>query len=322
MLTVLVCLFSTSNRTHADTLYVENQGNNTIVKIDSSGNASVFASSGLSRPEGLAFDSSGNLYVANQQSGTIEKFDPSGQPSVFASQLPPTIGSMTPLGLAFDNSGNLYVVDESRAYGRILKFDPNGNASVFASGGLLSGNGGYGLTIGPDGDLYVANRFNNSVVRFDTNGVGSVFASPVYPKSDNPPIGNSPVALAFDSSGNLYVGDDSSGTIVKFGPSGTGSLFAAVGWLGGGGDISGLAIDSSGNLYTSTYGKNFVAKWDPSGHGSIFANASDGLNGPGFIAVQIPEPSSFLLATVGALLLWPLLKRNRPESDSRTLSPS
>jgi len=30
-----------------------------------------------------------------------------------------------------------------------------------------------------------------------------------------------------------------------------------------------------------------------------------------FTFVFIPEPSSFLLATAGALLLWPLLKRKR-----------
>ena len=30
-----------------------------------------------------------------------------------------------------------------------------------------------------------------------------------------------------------------------------------------------------------------------------------------FTFVFIPEPSSFLLASVGALLLWPLLKRKR-----------
>jgi hypothetical protein len=89
------------------------------------------------------------------------------------------------------------------------------------------------------------------------------------------------------------------------------SFGSPVGSVGGGGDISGLAIDSSGDLYTSTYGGNFVAKWDSSGHGSIFANASDGLDGPAFIAVQIPEQSSLLLAAAGALVLWPLLKRKR-----------
>jgi len=54
----------------ADTMYVTNERDNTILKIDASGNASVFANSGLSAPEGLAFDSSGTLYVANQHDRT------------------------------------------------------------------------------------------------------------------------------------------------------------------------------------------------------------------------------------------------------------
>ena len=45
----------------------------------------MFAS-GLVRPEGLAFDSSGNLYVV-ESPGDIIKYDPTGNHSVFASGL-------------------------------------------------------------------------------------------------------------------------------------------------------------------------------------------------------------------------------------------
>src|SRR6266487_3940436 len=64
--------------THADTFYVSNYGDNTIEKFDSAGNASLFASSGLNGPTGLAFDSRGSLYVGNRESNTIEKFSPTG----------------------------------------------------------------------------------------------------------------------------------------------------------------------------------------------------------------------------------------------------
>ena len=57
---------------HADILYVTTLGN-TIDKITSDGVVSVFASSGLNNPRGLAFDSAGNLYVANNGSNTVEK---------------------------------------------------------------------------------------------------------------------------------------------------------------------------------------------------------------------------------------------------------
>ena len=79
-------------------LYVSNNNNNTIVRITPGGAASVFASTGLNFPTGLAFDASGNLYAANIGSSlnTIERFTPGGAASVFAT------GLNGPLFLAFE----------------------------------------------------------------------------------------------------------------------------------------------------------------------------------------------------------------------------
>jgi hypothetical protein len=57
------------------------------VRFNSSGADTVFATSGLDHPIGLAFDSRGDLYAANWFSGTIEEFDSSGVGTVFASGL-------------------------------------------------------------------------------------------------------------------------------------------------------------------------------------------------------------------------------------------
>src|SRR5437870_2761360 len=83
--------------TRADILYVSNQGNNTIKRFTSGGVGSVFASSGLRNPEGIAFDSSGNLYAANYGNNTIEKFNSGGGGSVFSSS-----GLNSAFALAFD----------------------------------------------------------------------------------------------------------------------------------------------------------------------------------------------------------------------------
>ena len=77
-------------------LFVANNGDNTIGKFTPGGIGSVFASSGLSAPTGLAFDSAGNLYAANAGDSTIEKFTPAGVGSVFASS-----GLSQPTFLAF-----------------------------------------------------------------------------------------------------------------------------------------------------------------------------------------------------------------------------
>ena len=62
-----------------------NGGNNTIEKFTPGGVGSVFASTGLNGPNGLAFDSAGNLYAAISAISTIEKFTPGGVGSLFAS---------------------------------------------------------------------------------------------------------------------------------------------------------------------------------------------------------------------------------------------
>jgi hypothetical protein len=67
-------------------LYLPDPAYGTILKVDSSGNETTFAS-GLSEPEGLAFDSSGNLYVANSTGASITEIAPNGTKSTFASGL-------------------------------------------------------------------------------------------------------------------------------------------------------------------------------------------------------------------------------------------
>ena len=72
-------------------LYAANADGNSILKFPLTGGAgSVFSTTGLNVPIGLAFDAAGNLYVGNRgtgTNGTIEKFDPSGNASVFATGL-------------------------------------------------------------------------------------------------------------------------------------------------------------------------------------------------------------------------------------------
>jgi DNA-binding beta-propeller fold protein YncE len=183
----------------------------TIYKFTPGGTWSVFVSTGLDHPSGLAFDPSGNLYAANYDN-TIEKFTPDGVGSVFAT------GLNGPLGLACDRAGNLYSANFGNA--TIYKFTPGGVRSVFAADpgdqSLLFGP--YGLAFDATGNLYVANELKNTIVKFTPGGVASLFA-------DSGML--NPCGLAFDSAGNLYAANQSNGTIEKFTPGGAGSLFAS-----------------------------------------------------------------------------------------------
>jgi len=79
----------------------------TITKIDTSGNTSIFAS-GINTPNGLAFDTSGNLFVSNLQGNSITRIDTLGVASLWAAS--PSLLS-GPAALAFDSVGDLYVAN-------------------------------------------------------------------------------------------------------------------------------------------------------------------------------------------------------------------
>jgi DNA-binding beta-propeller fold protein YncE len=67
-------------------LFEADYGSNTIYKFAPNGTQTTFAT-GLSSPEGLAFDNAGNLFEADFNSGRILEFTPNGTQSTFASAL-------------------------------------------------------------------------------------------------------------------------------------------------------------------------------------------------------------------------------------------
>src|SRR5262249_7516823 len=73
--------------------------------VASSTSVAPFASSAVSYPSALAFDSAGNLYVANQGNGTVSQYSSTGT-LINASYVS---GLSGPTALAFDAAGNLYV---------------------------------------------------------------------------------------------------------------------------------------------------------------------------------------------------------------------
>jgi len=94
----------------------------TITKIDTQGNTSIFAS-GINTPNGLAFDSLGNLFVSNLQGDSITKVDSLGISSLWASS-PSLLNG--PAALAFDSESNLYVANF--AGGNITKISADGQS--------------------------------------------------------------------------------------------------------------------------------------------------------------------------------------------------
>jgi hypothetical protein len=286
----------------ADDLYVSNFGNGTISKVSTTdGSVSTFAS-GLSNPEGLAFDSSGRLYVA-LQSGGIDRISSVGNVSQFASNF----GYDDMNGVAFDSSGNLYVAatgSTNSAYvSAILKLNSQGVLVnswrwLFAtSSGPLQPTG---LAFDSTGNLFVTDYSGNALWSISPSGV----PTKITPMSVNP------LGLAFDKQGNLFVGNLSSWTIDKVTPSFAVSTFAS-----GIDDPQGLAFDAAGNLYVANSPNDAVGttltRITPDGTASVFAT---GLNRPAYIAVQVPEPSTWVMLVLGVGALLGNLRLRRRSS--------
>jgi len=277
-LLLLVCLLFAAEAAHADTIYVATDmgSDGEILKIDSSGHTSVFAS-GLSSPTGLAFDSIGNLYVANLGNNTIDKFTADGTESVFASY-----ALNSPIGLAFDATGNLYVASEGNSL--IVRFDSGGNPSLFSSREPEPA----GLAFDRNGTLYVAN-WGNSIDKLDTNGNKSTFASGL----------SLPVGLAFDSTGNLVVANLGNDTLVRFDTNGVGSVITSVGPRRFSGPCA-VAFDESNDLFVLNNGDGTLDEFESNGNVGVIAY---GLGTPTAIAIQIPEPSTWIMVVLGSSVL-------------------
>lgn len=242
-----------------------------IFEFTPDGTQSTFAS-GLSNPQGLVFDSSGNLFVADAGSGAIYKFTPDGVRSIFARGL-----AGAAVGLAIDSADNLFVAD-----GDIYKFTPDGVRTTFASGLEWP----WGLAFDGAGNLFVTDGIDvvgpghAHIYKFTPDGARTTIASGLL----------APEALAFDSEDNLFVleGGDIDGlgaAIYKFTPGGRQTTFASPFLCIG----PGLAIDGADNLFLPDWCTGSIHEFTPNRVQTTFGSGS---RSAGFLAFQPTETST------------------------------
>ena len=128
--------------------------------------------------------------------------------------------------LCLDDDGNVYIGEYAAvtclANDGTFKWKKGKNATATSSGSTGSGNGEFyyaqGVTIGPDGNLYVADNYNHRVQVLDKNGT---FIKKFGENGTAPGQLNYPADLIFLPDGRLIVGDnnylnyfDSNGTFI------------------------------------------------------------------------------------------------------------
>ena len=237
-------------------LYVSDQRNQRIRKIDSAGVITTVAGNGLqgfagdggpatsaqlSTPGSLAVDAAGNLLITDYGNSRIRKVTPEGIITTVAGSGtagfagdggPATAAQLNgPSGLAADAAGNLYLADYANH--RVRRVSAAGVITTVA------GNG----TVGFAGD-----------------GEAALLAALAYP-----------CQVAVDAAGNLYITDRDNHRIRKVAPGGIITTVAGNGSPGSTGDAGlgtsaqldspmGVAVDAQGNLFIGEGGGHRIRK--------------------------------------------------------------
>ena len=132
--------------------------------------------------------------------------------------------------------------------------------------------GNDGVSIGPDGNIYVNVWGNNGV--YNGNQVYKVTPQGEFSLFANG-LSVFPSGSIFDLNGNLLITGWASGTISRLRPDGT-SIVISGGISGAGG----LEVDQANNIFISEYYNHRILKLDSLGNNPVTFASNDPINGP------------------------------------------
>jgi len=190
-------------------LFIADQGNNRIRKVDSNGIITTVAGTGnqiysgdggaatnanLNNPFGVAVDASGNLFITDQFNNRVRRVSPNGIITTVAGGAGGYYGAYSgdggaatnaglkgPCGVTMDVCGNLFIADQGN--GVIREVDTNGIITTVAGNGRFGPpcNGcvatnsnlysPYGVAVDANGNIFIADQGNNVIEKVSTNGI-------------------------------------------------------------------------------------------------------------------------------------------------------
>jgi len=296
------------------TIFVADTGNHTVRMVTPAGETSTFAglaggggredgttvTARFSGPSGVFVDAGGNAYVADRNRHTIRRITAAGAVTTLAG-LAGSSGSTdgagdtarfnAPSGVTADGNGILYVADYENH--TIRKVTPAGVVTTLAGlAGNPGGSDGTGnasrfyrpsaLAVGPDGNIYVADRDNHTIRKVTPAGAVTTLAGLAGTSGSANGTGNAarfryPCGVATDLDNNVYVADTGNNAVRKITPAGEVTTLAGNTIGGGFGfedDIGsnarftapgGVTVDSDGNVYVADCYNCTIRKISPAG---------------------------------------------------------
>jgi DNA-binding beta-propeller fold protein YncE len=211
-------------------------------------------------------DSTGRYFVANRESNDIVVFDASGNFITKWGIKGTGPGQMTfPQGVDFAPDGTLIVVDSGNNRLERFSIDVNGNGTfvaAYGSKGTTSMGPGFlnvptGVSVAPDGTIWVADTLNNSVQSLAPDGTTWTR----FWKGTSATLAlHIPWGVSVSPDGNVWIADTGSNDIVKMTPTGT-LIFRATGDQLGAGPLNGptsVTFVTNGHTYVSDIWNNRV----------------------------------------------------------------
>ncbi|HYM37349.1 MAG TPA: hypothetical protein VES96_03005 [Nitrospiraceae bacterium] len=199
----------------------------------------------LNFPGAVAVDRRGNLYIADTMNHRVRKVDAAtgaistiagtGQHRCSGDGGPATAAALNePAALAVDERGHLYIADQSNNRVRRVDLRTGTIATVAGTGetgytgdGMPAAEAGLsgpsGLTLGPDGELYIADTFSGRIRRIDPvtavistiAGDGGEYRFSGMPNEFSTSLSR-PYGIALDGAGNLLITDSDSHLIRRW----------------------------------------------------------------------------------------------------------
>ena len=289
----------------AGNVYIADQTNNRIRKVDTNGNITTVAGNGTAG------------YTADGVSATSTELN-------------------NPYNVTLDKAGNIYIADYYNS--RVRKVDTNGIITTVAGNGTYgnTGDGGaatsaelsypIGLAVDSAGNIYIGDYFNNRVRKVDTTGTITTVAgtgTAGYTGDGTTATSaeiNGPNGVALDTAGNIYIADYYNNVIRKVSTAGIITTVAGngnQGFSGDGGMATSaelyrpwtVAVDSAGNLFIGDEGNDRVRRVDTSGTiTTIAGNGTLGYSGDAgpALSAEFYYPTGVALDSAGYLYVGDL----------------